>query len=134
MVIRTQQETNLDDPRQRFAWALRGMEYNGIGFLAPEQVLEDWSEHLSKAGFIHIHQLAQHADANGILDLKKLPYQQTIHYQPPVRGQNHELNSSGKWVPVEQEIMKPTVDIVMEMTPQEKAAVISRLKEEGYID
>lgn len=128
--MKLQHETDFENPRERVAWALRGMEYNGFPFLAPEEVFADWSEHLSKTGFIHLSQLAKFADEDGILDLKKLPYTQDIHYQPPVHGQDHILNASGQWVPVEQEIVESRVSLFDQLTPQEKAELLERLKDD----
>lgn len=116
------------DPRKRFVWAFRGIGFNGTPFLAPEAVFEDWSEHLSAAGFIHVSEVEDH------VDLEALGIQgQTIKYQPPVRGQDHPLNGSGEWVPVDQEIVEPLVPSVHELTPSEQAVMIAEFREAGLI-
>lgn len=116
MAIPRQEETDFNDPSERFLWALRGMEFNGTPIAFPEPVLRRWSEHLSACGFVHD------------------PDQQTIHYQPPVRGQDHELNTSGKWISIEDPIHEPLVPTASLMTPGEKAKMIEEFREEGLID
>lgn len=116
MAIPSQGETNFDDPSERFLWALRGIEFNGMPIAFPEKVLRGWSKHLSECGFVHD------------------PEKQKIHYQPPVRGQDHELNTSGKWIPVDQPIHEPLVPTASLMTAAEKAKMIAEFKEEGLID
>lgn len=115
-MVRTQSESDLNDPKQRFVWAFRGIETNGFPMAFPEKVLESWSEHLSQCGFVHD------------------PSQQTIHYQPPVRGQDHAMNTSGVWVDIDTPIEEPSVPVSSLMTPAEKAKMIQEFKEEGLID
>jgi Protein of unknown function (DUF2744). len=114
--VKQQHETDLSDPRQRFVWAFRGIDFNGTPMSIPEAVLESWSEHLSQCGFVH--------DSS----------QQTIHYQPPVRGQDHPMNLSGQWVPMSQPLKQPLVPNAQRMTAAEKAKMIQEFKEEGLID
>ena len=116
MAIPSQGETNFEDPSERFLWALRGVEFNGMPIAFPEKVLRGWSKHLSECGFVHD------------------PESQTIHYQPPVRGQDHELNTSGKWIPIDQPVHEPLVPTASLMTAAEKAKMIAEFKEEGLID
>ncbi|UBI10057.1 DUF2744 domain-containing protein [Corynebacterium coyleae] len=116
MAIPRQEETNFDDPSERFLWALRGIEFNGMPVAIPEKVLRGWSRHLSACGFVHD------------------PALQEIHYQPPVRGQDHDLNTSGKWIPVDEPIQEPLVPTASLMTAGEKAKMIEEFREEGLID
>lgn len=116
MAILSQDETNFDNPSERFVWALRGMEFNGMPVAFPEPVLREFSRHLSACGFVHD------------------PATQEIHYQPPVRGQDHDLNTAGKWVPIEEEIVEPMVPTASKMTPAEKAKMLEEFREEGLID
>lgn len=125
MTLPQQHEVDFSDPSQRFLWAFRGIEINGFPMAIPEPVLKEWSKHLSKCGFVH---------ESEILPPEDLPSRQTIHYQPPVRGQNHDFNMSGKWIPIDQPLVSPTVPSVSLMTPQEKAQLIRELKEEGLLD
>lgn len=111
-----QQDTDFNDPKQRFKWAFRNMEVNGFPLAFPDKFLEEISVHLSKCGFVHD------------------PEQQEIHFQPPVRGQDHSMNLSGQWVPVDQEIQQPIIKQTAVMTPQEKAKWIEEFREEGLID
>lgn len=124
MAIPQQHETDFSNPRERFLWAFRGMEFRGNPVAFPQPVLEEWSEHLSRCGFVHVSEVES---------VEGLPRQE-IHYQPPVRGQDHVLNTSGKWVPVEQEIVQPSVPAASFMTDQEKAKMIREFREEGLID
>lgn len=127
VAIPRQQDADYSDPEQRFTWALRGMEFNGFPMALPEQVAKQWSKHLSACGFVHIDQVR----AAGSVD--DLPGQ-TIHFQPPVQGQDHELNVSGGWVPVEEPIVEPAEKVTSLLTPYEKARMIQEFKEEGLID
>lgn len=130
MSIPKQNEVNMQDPKQRFLWAFQGIEYNGVPFAAPKEIFEQWSEHLSKAGFVHVSELEGFIDP----DVYKALPKQTIHYQPPVRGQDHPMNTSGQWVPVSQPIEEPVVPAVERMTPGEKAKMIDEFREAGLID
>lgn len=111
-----QHEADLSDPKQRFQWAFRNLTVNGFPMAFPDKFLEEISEHLSACGFVHD------------------PEQQTIHYQPPVRGQEHSMNLSGEWVPIDQEIVPPAIKQTQDMTPQEKAKWIQEFREEGLVD
>jgi hypothetical protein len=66
----------------------------------------------------------------GVIDLDQLP-EQEIHYQPPVRGQDHGFNGSGEWVPIDQPLEAPVVNQVALMTPQERALLVEQLREAG---
>lgn len=129
----TQDTTDFSDPRQRFLWAFRGMQFNGVTFLAPEVVFQDWSEHLTKAGFIHVSQLEELADEYGNVSLFNFPFQQEIHYQPPVEGQDHMLNAGGKWIPIEEPVMESRVSALQRLTPQEQAQLVDEMREAGLI-
>lgn len=123
-----QSGTDFGDPEQRFVWALRGLEFNGFPLVVPEQVARAWSRHLSECGFVHVSEL------EGLVDEDDLPNRQTVHFQPPVRGQDHAMNASGQWIPVEDAVEPPVTSAVGLMTPAEKAEVIASLREEGLID
>ena len=136
MALPSQKETDYSDPRQRFVWAFRGIEYNGMPFGAPEAVFQEWSEHLSRCGFLHVDQVLAAAREAGDVEALQDALQdvQRIHYQPPVRGQDHPLNLSGKWIPVDEPIVDPEVPTTSNMTPGEKAKLIEELREEGLLD
>lgn len=138
MAFPEQSTTDMRDPSQRFVWMFRGIGFRGMPFTAPAEVFEEWSQHLSACGGLHISQV------EGVLDelvdadtkdsiLKALPRQE-IHYQPPVRGQQHHMNQSGKWIPVEEPLQAPRVDVIDSLTAQEKAELVERFREEGWVE
>lgn len=124
--MRTQAETDFNDPKQRFAWAFRGIKYGDHVMAIADPIVEQWSEHLSACGYIHVSQL------EGLVD--NIPFTQQIHYQPPVEGQDHGLNAAGKWQSVDEPIKESRVDILQRLNNSEKAVLAERLREEGYID
>ena len=134
--MKTQRETNLNDPNERFVWAFRGVEFNGMPLGIPDAVLEQWSRHLSACGFVHADQvIGMLGDTEPEKLLKdRLSVLQEIHYQPPLRGQDHSFNTSGGWVPVDQPIEEPVVPTSSLMTAGEKAKMIEEFREEGLID
>ena len=134
--MKSQAETNLADPNERFVWAFRGVEFNGLPMAIPDAVLEQWSRHLSACGFIHANQvidLLGDTEPEKILK-ERLSHLQEIHYQPPLRGQDHPFNASGEWVPIDQDVQEPLVPTASLMTAAEKAKMIQEFKEEGLID
>lgn len=126
-----QHETNFDDPRERFLWAFRNLEFRGSPVAFPEPVLREWSEHLSKCGFVHVSQVGE--CPVGSNPLEYLP-QQEIQFQPPVVGQDHDMNLAGQWVSMDEPIVQPQTSMLAGLTNQEKARLINELKEEGLVD
>lgn len=124
--MRTQAETDFNNPKERFGWAFRGIKYGDHIMAIADPIVEQWSEHLSACGFIHVSQL------EGLVD--NLPFKQEIHYQPPVEGQDHGLNAAGQWQSVDEPIKESRVDILQHLNNTEKAVLADRLREEGYID
>lgn len=124
--MKTQAETDFNNPKERFGWAFRGIKYGDHTMTIAEPIVEQWSEHLSACGFIHVSQLGELAD--------KVPFKQQIHYQPPVEGQDHGLNAAGKWQSVDEPIKESRVDILQRLNNTEKAVLAERLREEGYLD
>lgn len=124
--MKTQAETDFNNPKERFGWAFRGIKYGDHTMSIAEPIVEQWSEHLSACGFIHVSQL------EGLVD--DLPFKQQIHYQPPVEGQDHGLNAAGKWQSVDEPIKESRVDILKKLNNTEKAVLAERLREEGYLD
>lgn len=134
--MKTQEETNLADPNERFVWAFRGIEFNGMPMAIPDAVLEKWSRHLSQCGFLHaqtVIDMLGDSEPEKLVKLR-LSGEQSIHYQPPIRGAEHPFNTSGEWVPIDQDIQEPVVPMVSQLTPAEKAKLIEELKEEGLLD
>lgn len=134
MSIPQQKDADLSDPKQRFVWAFQGIQFKGSPMAFPQPILEAWSEHLSKAGFIHVSQIEQMLEEHYPGGANGYPFRQEIQYQPPVRGQDHSMNTSGQWIPVGQEVKQPVVPTASLMTSQEKAKMIQEFKEEGLID
>lgn len=124
--MKTQAETDFNNPKERFGWAFRGIKYGDHTMSIAEPIVEQWSEHLSACGFVHVSQL------EGLVD--DLPFKQQIHYQPPVEGQDHGLNAAGKWQSVDEPIQESRVDILQKLNNTEKAVLAERLREEGYLD
>lgn len=127
--MKSQHESDLNNPKERLAWAFRGLGYNGFPMAIPDPIKEEWSEHLSKCGFIHVSQVADHIDLES-LGIKG----QEIHYQPPVRGQDHAMNLSGSWVSVDTPIQAPIIPTASLMTPAEKQKMLDEFREEGLLD
>ena len=121
-------EPDFKEPKNRFVWAFQGLEVNGQPVAFPRPVLEQWSEHLSRCGFIHVDEVA--GCPSGENPLKYLPSQE-IHYQPPVRGQATSFNLAGEWVPIDQPIRTAQDP---GLSKEEKQALINQFKEEGLID
>lgn len=132
--MKQQNESDLNNPKERFPWAFRGLDYNGFPLAIPDPILVEWSEHLSKCGFINVSQLVELADEDGILDINNLPHKQEVHYQPPVRGQDHSMNLSGSWVPVDTEIHEPVVSTLSKLTPAEQVKLLKEFKDRGLLD
>lgn len=124
--MKTQAETDFSNPKERFGWAFRGIKYGDHTMTIADPIVEQWSEHLSACGFIHVSQL------EGLVD--NIPFEQQIHYQPPVEGQDHGLNAAGKWQSVDEPIQESRVDILQRLNNTEKAVLADRLREEGYLD
>lgn len=127
--MKTQAETDFSNPKERFGWAFRGIKYGDHTMTIADPIVEQWSEHLSACGFIHVSEVVK--EYPGLLE--QLPKQQ-IHYQPPVEGQDHGLNAAGKWQSVDEPIKESRVDILQRLNNTEKAVLADRLREEGYLD
>lgn len=132
--MKTQAETDFNNPKERFGWAFRGIRYGDHTMSIAEPIVEQWSEHLSACGFIHVSQLDDLVDEYGFMSLYDFPFKQQIHYQPPVEGQDHGLNAAGKWQSVDEPIQESRVDILQKLNNTEKAVLAERLREEGYLD
>lgn len=129
--MKDQKDTDFNNPKERFVWAFRGIEYKGSPIAMAEPVLEAFSDHLSKCGFIHVSQLEDMADEHGNLSLYGFPHTQLIHYQPPVQGQDHGLNLSGKWQSVTEPIKESRVNIAKLFSPAEREELIQAFREDG---
>ena len=130
----SQEETDFDDPKQHFAWALRSMPmFAGIGAVTHPAILEQWSEHLWNCGFVHRDYLQQRAAPDGSIPVEALP-RQIVKFQPALRGPRNTWNNASRWVTTDTPDPEPTrlPDIRM-LTLQENAAMIRQYQEAGMI-
>ena len=97
-------------------------------------VLEDWSEHLTKAGVYDVEYLIDtYADDNGMIRAADLP-RRTIRYDPPQRGAQTPLNQSGGWVSVDAPPPKKfVIPDLSEMTSHEIGGILNQARDLGYI-
>lgn len=100
MSFPTQREVDFTDPKQHLVWALRNLKWGQDVALIPQPILEAWSEHLVKAGAVHIDFLRLIADEDGKVDLNDLPGQ-VIEFRMPEGEIDHPMNANGEWVNVE---------------------------------
>lgn len=127
MTIPTQGECDFDKPEQHLLWALRGLQWGDNTMVIPRPILEKWSSHLVATGAVHVSALWKLADENGKIDINDLP-KQKIKYQLPQRGQNHDLNGAGKWVPVS----APEPSPLSGLSDEQKALLAAELRKEGF--
>jgi hypothetical protein len=134
-MIPEQKDVNWYDPSQHFAWALRSLPTPfGSGAVTHPDFLTQWSEHLWQCGFAHRDYLVQLADENGMIHVDQLP-QQSIKWQPPIRGQYSYYNNASRWVPVnEPDPPKVILPDIRELTADENAAMIAQYREAGMLD
>ena len=135
MSLPTQENHDPTDPKQHVVWALRNLPMiAGVGAITHPGYLADWSEHLVKAGFAHRDYLAGLADENGMIHVSQLP-QQTIFWQPPFRGQRHDMNNAARWVaagtPAPEPVVIPDIN---KMTQQENMAMLQQYKDNGWLE
>ena len=133
-MIPTQQEANLNDPEQHFAWALRNMPtLAGAGMVTHPGFLKKWSKHLWECGFAHRDYLVGLADENGMIHVDQLPRQQ-IKFQKAMRGPRHVYNNAASWVPVDTpEPPKIKLPDIRQLTREENEAIIQQYREAGMI-
>lgn len=124
--MKTQAETDFNNPKERFGWAFRGIKYGDHVMAIADPIVEQWSEHLSACGFIHVSQL------EGLVD--SIPFKQQIHYQPPVEGQDSAMNLAGQWQSVDKPLQESRVDIASMFTAPERELLIQQWREDGHID
>lgn len=133
--MKTQAETDFNNPKERFGWAFRGVKYGDHTMTIADPIVDQWSEHLSACGFVHISEVERLArmfpDVEDLLD--QLPKQQ-IHYQPPVEGQDHGLNAAGKWQSVDEPIQESRLDIASKFSSAERDYLIQQWREDGHLD
>ena len=133
-MIRSQEQTNYNNPREHFEWALRSLPMvAGIGGVIPPAFLPAWSEHLFGCGFFHRDFIASLADENGMIHVDQLP-RQVLQFEPAVRGPRNAYNNAARWVvegtPPPEPIRLPDVT---ELTADEQAAMIDQFVNAGLI-
>lgn len=126
MTIPTQGETDFDKPEEHFLWQLRGISWGDSVAVIPRPILEKWSKHLVDGGAVHVSSLWKLADADGKIDINDLP-KQKIKYLPPSQGADHQLNGSGRWVPVDHEEPATTI------TPEQAEILKAEMRKQGYL-
>lgn len=133
--MRFQADCNLDDPEEFALWAMQNMPAFGNG-TTPMMMIEPMARHLSKhlheAGFEHVSRLHAIADEDGFIHVSQLKEQQKKFIRP-YRGDQHPLNGSAAWVPMDTDEPEPVViqDPAL-MTRFEREAQVERLRYLGY--
>lgn len=135
MSLPTQENHDPTDPKQHVVWALRNLPMiAGVGAITHPGYLTDWSKHLWECGFRHRDFLEGLADENGMIHVSQLP-QQEIKWQPPFRGQRHDMNNAARWVregtPDPEPVVIPDIN---KMTQQENIAMLQQYKDNGWLD
>jgi len=112
-----QSDCDMADPEEHFFWALTQIPY-GPHNSQPIQpsIARTISKHLHECGFRHFPSLQK----------KKL--------QMPHRGQQHYLNASAVWVPIDTEDPEPVrLPDVRSMTTHEKQLMVEELKNIDFL-
>ncbi|WP_277835248.1 phage gene 29 protein family protein [Speluncibacter jeojiensis] len=123
-----------DDPRDAFQWALVALPFGpGQGMTMHHDTRGDWSKHFHDLAFVHGPSLAKLADENGMIHVSQLP-EQKIKYRAPWRGQQHALNASGSWVPINDDDPEPPpIPNMAEYTAHEQEVVAEQLRYTGVV-
>lgn len=114
--MKFQPDCDPTEPEEHFLWAVQSIPLLGRGcgtFLEP--IARSISKHLWECGFRHD------------------PALQTKKWQRPYRGEQHVLNGSAQWMPMDAEEEEPVViqDPAL-MTVREREAQVERLRYLGY--
>ncbi|AMQ66767.1 hypothetical protein SEA_SHAM4_29 [Mycobacterium phage Sham4] len=133
-MIPSQEDHNPNDPKEHVAWALRNLPMiAGTGAITNPLYLSGWSEHLWKAGFRHVDWIRGLADENGYIHVSQLP-EQEIKFQPPFRGQRHDMNNAARWVRKDEPDPEPVrIPNIRELTEQENRAMLHQYERDGWI-
>lgn len=135
-MIRGQKQINWRScpPEDRFAWALQSMPIDGaVGAVTHPSILKGWSKHLVEVGFMHVDQLREMADENGMINIKDLP-EQKIRHVPAFRGPRNSYNNAARWVAMDHPDDAPIVlPDVTQFTQAENAAILEQYRDIGMI-
>lgn len=134
MPIPTQDQVDWKKPEEHFAWIFRNLPMiAGIGGVTHPGIMTTWSEHLVKAGAVHVDYLRTLADADGNIHVSKLP-KQKIKWQPAFRGPHDMYNPAARWVPADAPDAPPMkLQDMSKLTLQEQHFQAQQLRELGVI-
>lgn len=105
----------------------------GSGAVTHPAMLLTWSEHLVKAGAVHVDYLRTLADENGNIHVSKLP-RQLIKWQPPFRGPHSTYNNAARWVESDAEPIVPVrLPDIRQLTQQENEFMLQQYRDAGMI-
>lgn len=132
--IPTWDSVDRTDPRLKLKPACIGLPWAGKQvFTLPSDTAEEWSEHWDKIGLVYVGDIAALADENGMIHVDQLPKPQ-LKLLPPHRGQQHPMNATMRWAPVDEEEPAPVViPDVSAYTPHEQVVIAEQLYHSGVI-
>lgn len=131
--IPLQSQCDPTKPEEALLWASMYIPVAGRSpMVFPRMIGELLSRHYTECGFVHVDYIRSLADENGMIHVDQLPKQQK-KFMRPYRGQQHVLNGSGTWVPMDTEEPEPIViQDPAAMTAHEREAQVERLRYLGY--
>lgn len=133
-MIPYQEDANLNDPEEHFAWALRNMPtFAGVGAVTHPGFLRQWSKHLWECGFAHRDWLVGLADKDGNIHVSQLP-KQRIKLQRAMRGPRHGFNNAAQWVEMDRpDPPKVRLPDISQLTREENEAMLQQYRDAGMI-
>lgn len=137
MAFKTLENSNLDDPEEHFAWALRNVPGVGAGSHGGTSIPPKWaaaiSKHLTELGYVFGPWLARKAGPDGKVDVADIPMQ-AKKFQRPFRGPQNQYNPGSAWVgldsPEPEVTLLPNLDM---LTAEERAALLDAFRDRGDI-
>lgn len=129
-----QGQVDMTDPRARHQWVFVQWPFlNDQGYTPSTDGLEEWSERLDEIGYVHGPTLAALADENGMIHVSQIP-EQKIKLLPPYRGQQHALNGTAAWVPMDTEEIEPVmIPDPAKFAVHEQAVMLERMRYSGVL-
>jgi hypothetical protein len=133
-MIPYQDDADLNNPEEHFAWALRNMPtFAGVGAVTHPGFLRQWSKHLWECGFVHRDWLLRLADEDGNIPVGRLPKQQ-VKMQKAIRGPRNHYNNAAVWVPYNStEPPKMRLPDITQLTAEENAAMLEQYRSAGLL-
>ncbi|WP_109523661.1 MULTISPECIES: phage gene 29 protein family protein [Nocardia] len=131
------ENSDMENPEEHFAWALRNVPGVGAGAHAGTSIPPQWaaaiSRHLVELGYVFGPYLAAKADAHGKVDISDIP-QQTKKFQRPFRGQQSHYNPASAWVKMGT-APPPRFSLpdINRLTPEERGALLDAFRQRGDI-